>query len=181
MKDHWLLRCAFPCSFSGPGCLPSSGAPAIVTFTAYAPKERLIIPQMQYFLKLFWRTSENTPTMKVSDVPLRSQSGSKLFDWACTPRHTRAIFYDPPPTNIRELTSTSSSKGERGSRYIPRPVRSIRYLRLRHQLIYVVVVAVVYAVDVAWPIVPTRPLTVTYPPIGMSHRTQRSSYDFGRC
>jgi hypothetical protein len=53
--------------------------PAIVTVTAYAPKERLGITQMQYFLKLFWRTSVNTPTKKISDVCLRSQDGRDFF------------------------------------------------------------------------------------------------------
>src|ERR687889_719220 len=36
-----------------PGCLPSSGDPALVTLTAYASKERLGITQMQYFLQFF--------------------------------------------------------------------------------------------------------------------------------
>ena len=48
-------------------------------------------------------------------------------------------------------------------------------------LIDVVTVASVYAVDVAYPIVPTRPLTVTYPLLGMSHGIQKGSYDFDPC
>ena len=57
--------------------------------------------------------------------PPISEIGGENIAGVCTPRHTRANFYDPPPT-IRELTSASPSKGERGSQYILRPVRSIR-------------------------------------------------------
>src|SRR5829696_7987167 len=41
--------------------------------------------------------------------------------------------------------------------YLP---RSLRYVRLRHKLINVVIVAIVYAVDVAQTPVPACPLTV---------------------
>jgi hypothetical protein len=55
------------------------------------------------------------------------------------------------------------------------------YEVLGHKLINVVIVAVVHAVDVAQPIVPSHLLTVAYPPLGVSLGIQRRSYDFGRC
>jgi hypothetical protein len=53
------------------------------------------------------------------------------------------------------------------------------YEVLGHKPVNVVVVAVVDAVDLAQPSVPTRQLAVTYPLLGVRLRVQ-GCYDFGR-
>jgi hypothetical protein len=59
-------------------------------------------------------------------------------------------------------------------RHLPRSLDQV--MRLRHKLINVVVVAVVYAVDVAWPSVPARPLPITYPTLRAEPGVLRKSY-----
>ena len=76
--------------------------------------------------------------------------GRGFFEGVCAPCKTTVNFRDPPPP-IRELTpaNASRSKGERDRWYVVRPVRSIGHLRgASHKCVYIVVVAVVQAMNV---------------------------------
>ena len=62
------------------------------------------------------------------------------------------------------------------------PLARQLYEVLGHKLLNVVIVAVVHAVNDAWSTVPTRPLTVTYPPLGVRLRVQKAEmFAFGLC
>jgi hypothetical protein len=57
---------------------------------------------------------------------------------------------------VGERAFASSCEGVRGKGRIFCPVGSVRYLRLGHELVDVVIVTVVYAVNFTLPIVPAR-------------------------
>ncbi len=69
---------------------------------------------------------------------------------------------------IRELTPATGQlrNSERGRSLATCPAHSIRYMRLGHKLIYIVVVAVVYAMDVTMPTVPACPRPITDTTLG---------------
>jgi len=72
--------------------------------------------------------------------------GRGFFEGVCTPSNATTNFRDHPHRlAIRELTPANDQlrKGEWGRYYIICCVRSIRYMTLRHKLVYVVVEAVV--------------------------------------
>ncbi len=78
--------------------------------------------------------------------------------------HTFLMTHPPPTHNSRiGPANVNRSNGERGRCYVGCPVLSIRYMRLGHKLVDVVIVAVVYAMDVAQPTVPACPLPITNP------------------
>jgi hypothetical protein len=75
------------------------------------------------------------------------------FSRGCALSVIRPAFLLTHPHRLTDRETTpvmaSSSKDEQGRGHTSCSVRSIGYMRLRHKLVHVVVVAVVYAVDVS--------------------------------
>jgi hypothetical protein len=67
VKDHWLLRRAFPCPFSGLTVSLLQETPGFSNGHSIRPKERLGITQMQYILQIIWRTSKDVVKAKFAE------------------------------------------------------------------------------------------------------------------
>jgi hypothetical protein len=83
---------------------------------------------------------------QASDVCLHLRNRRGFFEGVCGRDDRPLDSLDPPPP-IRESSPASASRrhGERGKSCVACPALSTSYVRLRHKLVYVVVVAVLDA------------------------------------
>ena len=75
------------------------------------------------------------------------ETGRGFFEGVCAPSNVTAYFYDPPPP-IRESTPANASHSKENGASSMSPAPFVKLARLRHKLVYVMVEAVVNAVDV---------------------------------
>jgi hypothetical protein len=91
-----------------------------------------------------------------------------FFEVVCIPITTTAYLFDPPAASrcanrLSRMPLPTMVSG--ADDVLPAPLNPVVEM-LGHELVYVVVEAVVYAVDVGKPTVLARPLSIAYPSLG---------------